>query len=92
VRRFFEIVDTVSIFNIGGGEPLLNKCLPEFISFVGTYRQRIQKRFEVVTNGTIVPNDDLLQALCDNDAFVLLDDYGPNRSKNAQVVEDKLTA
>lgn len=90
-RRFFELADTVDIFNIGGGEPLLNACLPEFIAYIGTHRHRILKRLEVVTNGTIVPNDALLQAMRDNHVFVLLDDYGSDRSKNVQAVADKLT-
>lgn len=89
-RRFFELADTVDIFNIGGGEPLLNDSLPDFITFAAQYRHRILKRLEVVTNGTIIPNDNLLRVMRDNGVFVLLDDYGPDRSKNVQAVEDKM--
>ena len=92
VQRFFTLVDTVSIFNIGGGEPLLNACLPDFIASLKPYRDRIHKRLEVVTNGTIVPNDHLLSVMRKNRVFVLLDDYGPDRSRAVQEVEDKLTA
>ena len=92
VHRLFALVDTVSIFCVTGGEPLLNTCLSEFIAFLKTYRERILKRLEVITNGTILPNDELLNAMRENDVFVLLDDYGPDCSRNVQVVEDKLIA
>jgi hypothetical protein len=82
--RFFEIADTVDIFNVGGGEPLLNDCLPDFLSYAGNkYRDRILQRFEVVTNGTLLPNDKLIDVMIKNNIFVLLDDYGKDRSYRA---------
>lgn len=90
IDRYFEIVDNIRLFSISGGEPLLRKDLPEIISKVYEYQSRID-RLEIITNGTIIPSDNLI---CELRAFgdkvnILVDDYGPSKSINAAKATDK---
>ncbi len=79
VDVFFQWVDHVRWFQISGGEPLLWKDLNSLIEYIGKkYRSKIGHRFELVTNGTMVPNDELLQLLSKYEMDVVVDDYGTN--------------
>jgi organic radical activating enzyme len=72
---FFNAVDLVYRFNLSGGEPLLYKNLIEVIQYIGeNYRDRIIQ-FELVTNGTLVPSDELCEVLDKYKIQVTLDDY-----------------
>lgn len=81
IYHFFEIVDSVGIFVLTGGEPLLYKDLPEVLDFLQDYRSRIIQRLEIVTNGTLVPSEKLLQSMHRLQVSVLVDDYGPDISQ-----------
>jgi organic radical activating enzyme len=71
----FDKIDVIGRFQITGGEPLLFDHLVELIQYVGEkYRQKIV-RFEVVSNGTIVPSDELCLAMKANTVNVVVDDY-----------------
>lgn len=88
VEHFFNSIDHVKLFTISGGEPLLHPQLPELIDFFSAYIDRIGV-FEIITNGTIIPNDRLLQSLQFSDKVdIMVDDYGPELStKVPQIVE-----
>lgn len=59
----FSFVDYVQEFVLIGGEPLLYKDLTRIIEYVGVkYRDKMDI-FSITTNGTIMPNDELL-CLC----------------------------
>lgn len=78
-RRHMDIVfqkfDCTYEFEMTGGEPFLNKELPVILCwFASTYGERIFER-HVVTNGTIMPSDELLSAMRDGGYTVLIDDY-----------------
>lgn len=75
VDLFFGAVDLVYRFQITGGEPLLYKDLIPLIEYIDrNYRNKII-RFEMVTNGTIIPTDDICNTLKNKDIYVFLDDY-----------------
>lgn len=75
VDLFFNAVDLVYRFQITGGEPLLYKNLISLIEYIDqNYRKKIL-RFELVTNGTIIPDDQLCEILKRKDIYVFLDDY-----------------
>lgn len=86
ISRFFEVVDYVDIFSLTGGEPLLYKNLADIIDFVGQYRGQIG-RIDLITNGTLLPNNQTLLALKKIGARILLDDYGADLSPKASEVE-----
>lgn len=60
----FSVVDYVQEFVLIGGEPLLYKDLAKVIEYIGAkYRDKINF-FSITTNGTLIPNDEVLY-LCE---------------------------
>ena len=58
---FFGKVDFIQEFVLIGGEPLLYKNLSEAIQYIGkTYRKKMGI-FSITTNGTIVPDEEILK-------------------------------
>lgn len=93
VDLFFRAVDLVYRFQVTGGEPLLYKDLIPFITYIRqNYGEKIL-RLEMVTNGTIVPSDEICQSLLELNVFVFLDDYRlsvPNSSAAYKEVRSKM--
>lgn len=72
---FFQAVDLIYRFQVTGGEPLLYPHLQELLSYIDeNYRAKIM-RLETVTNGTILPTDELCEFFAAKDIYVFLDDY-----------------
>jgi MoaA/NifB/PqqE/SkfB family radical SAM enzyme len=91
VDKYFELVSHVKKFVISGGEPLLHNQLPEFIFHLLQYEDRINL-IELITNGTIIPNEDvIIQMKKTNKMDVLVDDYGPDLSVHISEVSDILS-
>lgn len=75
IDLFFACVDYVMLFHVSGGEPFLYPHFAEVIEYLGTkYRHQILT-LRTVTNGTIVPRDELLQRLSGIDFEITVDDY-----------------
>ena len=91
VDRSFEVINSVGIVTISGGEPFLRRDLPEFIKHIAKYADSVNQ-FDIVSNGTIVPGDELLDSLSalGSKLRIIVDDYGPNLSRVVQKVCDKL--
>lgn len=89
LRALFEVVDFVEIFTISGGEPLLYRQLPELLESLLEYSDHFEK-IEIITNGTIIPTQELLAAVKKyGEKFLrfIVDDYGKDLSKNvAQII------
>lgn len=59
---FFSKIDLIRKFVLIGGEPLLYKQLPKAVAYIGErYRDKVI-RFCITTNGTIMPNEELMTA------------------------------
>lgn len=90
---FFSAVDLVYRFQITGGEPLLYKQLLPFLEYIdANYREKIL-RFEMVTNGTIVPDDATCRFFKEKNMYIFLDDYRmslPDGEERYQQVKNKL--
>lgn len=75
VDLFFGAVEMIFRFQITGGEPLLYPHLAELLDYIDrNYRDKII-RLEMVTNGTVVPSDELCEILAEKKVFLFLDDY-----------------
>lgn len=72
---FFAKVDYIKEFVLIGGEPCLYKDLSQVISYIGKrYRDRI-KIFSITTNGTIVPNKEVLIASREYNVLFRISNY-----------------
>lgn len=72
---FFECVDKVMLFQLSGGEPLLYKYTVDIIKYIDKkYKDRIIT-LRTITNGTIVPSDDVLEAFSQCAVELVVDDY-----------------
>ena len=79
IDLYFKWVDYTPWFSIGGGEPLLYPNLKELIEYVGEkYRKLIGERFELVTNGTIIPDDVLCEVFRKYDVRIAISNYEKN--------------
>jgi hypothetical protein len=75
IDSFFTAIDYIDRFQITGGEPFLYKELGNLISYIEeNYRDKIFN-LETVTNGSVIPSDELCKILKENDVHVILDDY-----------------
>lgn len=91
LERYFKIVTHVWKFTIAGGEPLLHPELPQFLDLLRQYADQIDI-IEIITNGTILPNDRLLRAAKDLDKlYFLVDDYGRDLSRKIPQIDRLLT-
>lgn len=71
----FSIVDEVSCFSIIGGEPLLHPELTDYLQFLGReYSVRIGN-IQLISNGSIMPTDRLINACVNFNVEVRLSDY-----------------
>lgn len=75
VDTFFSSIDYIMLFHISGGEPLLYPKIGELIEYIdNNYRDKIYF-FRTVTNGTVVPKDELLERISKHDIEITVDDY-----------------
>jgi len=93
VDIFFEKVDLVWHFYVGGGEILLYPKLVELIEYIGEkYGNKIIS-YELVMNGTIIPDDNLCSVFNKYKMRIYLSDYTKNvplAKKNIEKVFTKL--
>ena len=83
MEELFAIAKKVGKFSAGGGgEPFLSKTLFGFLELLLQYQDRVDK-FDIVTNGTVIPDEHLLSVLAKfDDMKVIVDDYGAGVSVN----------
>jgi organic radical activating enzyme len=75
IDLFFATVDFVSLFHLVGGEPLMNPEIEKIIEYIGTkYRKKIGKLL-ITTNGTLTPNDKVIQLIKKFHLLVSVSDY-----------------
>jgi len=75
VDLFFACVDHVMLFHISGGEPMLYKHTADLIEYIDkNYGDRIDT-LRTVTNGTIIPADEVLEKIARCNVEIVVDDY-----------------
>lgn len=80
--KLFECVDAIQIFRILGGEPFLYKDLEPVINRALACSK--VKTVDIVTNGTVLPDEKLLSVMKNPKLTVQISDYGKySRSKEA---------
>ena len=91
--EYFSYVDFVTIGSFVGGELFLHPDLYDILEYaLANYRNRYIV-CQIITNGTIVPSDEIL-ALCEkNNVKIILSDYRlsvPEISKKVEMFIDKI--
>jgi organic radical activating enzyme len=90
---FFGIADYCEEFQILGGEPLLHPDFKDYLEYLLKYRKKINK-LQIVTNGTIIPNQEILQ-ICNyyNISFTIsnytlsdISNYAAKRNEVLQII------
>lgn len=71
----FKYVDYVTEFAMLGGEPLLHKKLKEIVEFAAVEYKAHIGQIVLITNGTIVPNEDVLAVLKKYNVMLSISDY-----------------
>jgi organic radical activating enzyme len=79
LENFIACVDSIISLRILGGEPLLHKGLPALLRYArGSGKVG---RISVVTNGTLLPDDDTLLAMKETRAVMYISNYGDHSRK-----------
>ena len=86
INNFLEIIENIVYIRILGGEPFLSKNICEVIEIL--LKSKKIQRIEVVTNGTIIPNDKRLLKLLKNKKIRISISKYPN--VNIEKLIDKL--
>lgn len=82
VNTFFDKVDYVERISIIGGEPFLYPYLGEYVKYIlKTYSNQFGK-IVIVTNGTVIPQTELLEILSGEKVFIEISDYSYNGFDN----------
>lgn len=75
VDLFFSCVDRIMLFHVSGGEPMIYRHTADLIEYIDkNYGDRIDT-LRTVTNGTIVPKDEILEKLSGCRVEITIDDY-----------------
>lgn len=75
VDVFFQHVNYVGKFGIIGGEPFLYPNIEEYLIHLAQFRHRIIYMVEIVTNGTIIPADNVLRLCKKYNIIISISDY-----------------
>lgn len=88
IDKMFEFIPHMDRLVIAGGEPLIRSDIAEIFEYLLPYKDRIDSRIEIITNGSILPRKELLE-VCkrfisqeDNrqGIYFIVDNYGPKLS------------
>jgi len=85
IERLLACVDFIYHMEVLGGETLLNKDLPLIMNKLTQYENIFQ--IDIITNGTLLPQPDLLDCLKHNSVCVVVNDYGPVSRKKEELLE-----
>lgn len=80
-----EHVDYIAELRILGGEPFMNRNMGKLIDWYHDC-EKIE-RFSIYTNGTIIPNDGLLEALRKDKVKIHISNYKVNEDRIGKLVE-----
>ncbi len=93
IDRYFKLVSYVDKFTFSGGEPLLHKDLTRLVRHILKYSNQFGY-IEIITNGTIVPDTQLVETINQNKSKVmfLLDNYGKELSIKIEEISNLFNA
>lgn len=85
-NKLLDVIEKVRVVNFFGGEPLLHPQLPDMIRSL-TNNNKIE-RISLITNGTIIPSKELINAIKNENRFLVrISNYGPISKNVDNIVE-----
>ena len=90
IDLIFAKADWISKLHLFGGESFLYKRLAQALDYTAKYKSKFGKLY-AITNGTILPNEETLDAMKRNQLHVVISDYNA-LSKNLNNLAEKLSA
>ena len=91
IDSYFNLVDYVSIFHLVGGEPFLHPNIKDIIEYIlEKYSDKIDK-FIITTNGTVLPKEEILEVLKNNNVILSVSNYSNKLEKLKSKVDRVLT-
>ena len=75
IDLLFSKIDTIILFHISGGEPLVYPYLAELIEYVDYCYGKKIGRIEITTNGSVIPEINVVKKLYTANVHVIVDDY-----------------
>ncbi len=84
IRIFSECVDAIDTIFLVDGEPLLHPDLEEICREVSKLSN--VKQLTIITNGTLIPKDSVLEGFKDTVTYISISDYGPLSPKKDELV------
>ena len=88
IDKLLKSVDLICSFRLQGGETLLVKDLAKIIEYACSKKQ-IQ-HIQVISNGTIIPSEDLLKAMKNPKVLFSLSDYSCNEAIKNRLKYDEI--
>ena len=85
IRRMLDCIDAIQILRILGGEPFLYHDLEEVVK--EALNSPKVRTVEIVTNGTIVPPEEMLETLKNPKLKIQISDYGKLSRNRDQIKE-----
>lgn len=86
MRLFFQIYDEVDHFDFEGGETLLHPNIVDLIGEALQYKKQY-KTLNILTNGTILPSQEILEACKNQPVFFIIDNYGDLSRHKEELIE-----
>nr|WP_288724034.1 radical SAM protein [uncultured Sellimonas sp.] len=74
LKNVFSLVDKISDLIILGGEPLLHKEIEKLLEFC--YKEKKQNKITIISNGTVLPTDNLLKTMKRTGTRLRISNYG----------------
>lgn len=74
--KLLKSVDLIISFRLQGGETLLVKDLPKIVEYICNKKQ--VQHVQIITNGTVIPSQELLNAMKNPKLFLSMSDYSNN--------------
>ncbi len=92
LQTYFSLVERVDRFTITGGEPLLNPDFLKIIEEAYLYKDKITNTIDIVTNGTMMIPDDILDFFEQHktQARMIVSNYGAELSTEIGKIEETL--
>lgn len=85
LHLLLSVVDTIKELQIQGGEPFLHTDLLELIVWIANYRK--VEHIVIATNGSLIPQDDILEIIRKNKVHIRISDYQVTPEKTQQLVK-----